>query len=186
MTVCSTHKRLLSTHRADRFAPKPPDDKPGAFASRIYEAVVHRLRRTAIKRPLPSPVRSDRWPFRPIRECRKAYAPSPREKRKGLGHEVGLKREHRAAPGVRLDHQFPAGKLPGDLRQMRRRLRAPAAQSFQLDLPLDAPTPRLSKVMTRGFVARPSMTRGSQLSSTAAKGMRHTTGGPGCSVPRSP
>ena len=44
--------------------------------------------------------------------------------------------------------------------------------------PLEAPTPRLSKVMTRWSAAMPSPTRGSQLSSTAARWVRKTTGTP--------
>ncbi len=70
---CST-----DAHRpigARRLAPKPPDNKRGPFALRIYEAAVHGQRRKAIKRPSPSPFRSGRWPFRSIPECRKAYAP---------------------------------------------------------------------------------------------------------------
>ena len=44
--------------------------------------------------------------------------------------------------------------------------------------PVEAPTPRLSKVMTRCFAAMPSTTRGSQLSSTAARWVRKITGTP--------
>ena len=44
--------------------------------------------------------------------------------------------------------------------------------------PLEAPTPRLSNVMTRCRVAMPSTTRGSQLSSTAARWVRKMTGTP--------
>jgi hypothetical protein len=44
--------------------------------------------------------------------------------------------------------------------------------------PLEAPTPRLSEVMTRCLAAMPSTTRGSQLSSTAARWVRNTTGTP--------
>jgi len=44
--------------------------------------------------------------------------------------------------------------------------------------PLEAPTPRLSKVMTRCLAAMPSTTRGSQLSKTAARWVRKTTGTP--------
>jgi hypothetical protein len=44
--------------------------------------------------------------------------------------------------------------------------------------PLEAPTPRLSKVMTRRLAAMPSTTRGSQLSRTAARWVRKTTGTP--------
>ena len=44
--------------------------------------------------------------------------------------------------------------------------------------PLEAPTPRLSKAMTRCLAAMPSTTRGSQLSSTAARWVRKTTGTP--------
>src|SRR5215207_9402190 len=44
--------------------------------------------------------------------------------------------------------------------------------------PLEAPTPRLSKVMTRRLAAMPSTTRGSQLSRTAARWGRKTTGTP--------
>ena len=51
--------------------------------------------------------------------------------------------------------------------------------------PLDAPTPRLSNVITRCFVANPSTTRGSQLSRTAARWMRKTTGVPELSAPSS-
>jgi hypothetical protein len=42
--------------------------------------------------------------------------------------------------------------------------------------PLEAPTPRLSKVMTRCLAAMPSTTLGSQSSRTAAKWVRKTTG----------
>jgi len=51
--------------------------------------------------------------------------------------------------------------------------------------PLDTPTPRLSNAITRCFAAMPSTMRGSQLSSTAARWMRNTTGGPGWSAPSS-
>ena len=44
--------------------------------------------------------------------------------------------------------------------------------------PPDAPTPRLSKAMTRCCAAMPSTTRGSQLSRTAARWVRKTTGTP--------
>ena len=44
--------------------------------------------------------------------------------------------------------------------------------------PLEVPTPRLSKVMTRCLAAMPSTTRGSQLSRTAARWVRKTTGTP--------
>ena len=44
--------------------------------------------------------------------------------------------------------------------------------------PLEAPTPRLSKAMTRCLAAMPSTTRGSQLSRTAARWVRKTTGTP--------
>ena len=51
-------------------------------------------------------------------------------------------------------------------------------------VPLEAPTPRLSKVMTRCLAAMPSTTRGVPLSRTAAKWLRKTTGtpvlGPSC------
>jgi hypothetical protein len=43
-------------------------------------------------------------------------------------------------------------------------------------LPPDAPTPRLSKAMTRCSRAMPSITLGSQSSSTAVKWCRKTTG----------
>ena len=45
-------------------------------------------------------------------------------------------------------------------------------------LPSDAPTPRLSKVITRRCEAMPSTTRGSQLSRTAARWLRKMTGVP--------
>ena len=45
-------------------------------------------------------------------------------------------------------------------------------------LPVEAPTPRLSKVMTRCFAAIPSTTRGSQLSRFPAKCTRKITGTP--------
>ena len=45
-------------------------------------------------------------------------------------------------------------------------------------LPVEAPTPRLSKVITRCCAAMPSTTRGSQLSRTAARWVRKTTGTP--------
>ena len=44
--------------------------------------------------------------------------------------------------------------------------------------PLEAPTPRLSNVITRCSAAMPSTTRGSQLSRTAARWVRKTTGTP--------
>ena len=44
--------------------------------------------------------------------------------------------------------------------------------------PPEAPTPRLSKVMTRCCAAMPSTTRGSQLSRTAARWVRKITGTP--------
>ena len=44
--------------------------------------------------------------------------------------------------------------------------------------PVEAPTPRLSKVMTGCLAAMPSTTRGSQLSRTAARCVRKTTGTP--------
>ena len=44
--------------------------------------------------------------------------------------------------------------------------------------PPDAPTPRLSKAMTRRLAAMPSTTLGSQLSRTAARWVRKTTGTP--------
>ena len=44
--------------------------------------------------------------------------------------------------------------------------------------PLEAPTPRLSKVMTRCLAAMPSTIRGSQLSRTAARWVRKITGTP--------
>ena len=44
--------------------------------------------------------------------------------------------------------------------------------------PVEAPTPRLSKVMTGCWAAMPSTTRGSQLSRTAARWVRKTTGTP--------
>src|SRR5438270_1473477 len=51
-------------------------------------------------------------------------------------------------------------------------------------LPSDAPMPWLSKTMTRRLVAMPSTTRGSHLSSSAARWLRKTTGtpvsGPSC------
>src|SRR6266511_213864 len=46
-------------------------------------------------------------------------------------------------------------------------------------LPVEAPTPRLSKVMTRCFAANPSTTLGSQLSRVPAKCTRKMTGTPG-------
>ena len=45
-------------------------------------------------------------------------------------------------------------------------------------VPVVAPTPRLSKVMTWCLAAMPSTTRGSQLSSTAARWVRKITGTP--------
>src|SRR5207248_3457757 len=48
--------------------------------------------------------------------------------------------------------------------------------------PLEAPKPRLSKVMTWRWVGIPSMTRGSQSSSTAPRWCRKTSGTP----PRGP
>ncbi len=44
--------------------------------------------------------------------------------------------------------------------------------------PPEAPTPRLSKAMTRCCIAMPSTTRGSQLSRTAARWVRKITGMP--------
>ena len=45
-------------------------------------------------------------------------------------------------------------------------------------VPVEAPTPRLSNAMTRCLAARPSTTRGSQLSRTAARWVTRTTGTP--------
>src|SRR6266540_3046356 len=45
-------------------------------------------------------------------------------------------------------------------------------------LPVEAPTPRLSKVITRCFAAMPSTTRGSQLSRLPARCTRKITGTP--------
>ncbi len=44
--------------------------------------------------------------------------------------------------------------------------------------PVDAPTPRLSKVMTWWSLAMGSMMRGSQLSNVAARWTKKTTGTP--------
>lgn len=51
--------------------------------------------------------------------------------------------------------------------------------------PLDAPTPRLSKAITWCLAAMPSTIRGSQLSSTAARWARSTTGVPPFCLPNS-
>ena len=50
---------------------------------------------------------------------------------------------------------------------------------------MDAPMPRLSNVITWCSAAKPSTTRGSQLSRTAARWTRNTTGVPGLFVPSS-
>jgi hypothetical protein len=47
-------------------------------------------------------------------------------------------------------------------------------------VPVEAPTPRLSNVITRCFSAMPSTTRGSQLSRFAARCVKKITGVPVC------